>query len=128
MATRILEWSFLALSVAGFILLWPVMMINGTLRGLLTAAWRGVFADGRPLRTTYTYLWPLDFAISVLVAFFDGQVNGKDSGAWLLMFDLLATLQTAILWLLVEGSRRGQSKSILGLCVNLQTRFASPSD
>jgi hypothetical protein len=120
MSTRSFEVAFLALSTIGFILLWPMMIYNGTLVGLLKAAWNGSFADGSALLTRYTYIWPIDFAISVLVAFFDGQIDGKDNGTWILMFDLLAVLQTAALWVIIEGSRKSNSKTILRLYVLLK--------
>jgi hypothetical protein len=117
MNSRTFELGFLALSTVGFVLLWPMMIYNGTLVGLLKAAWNGSFADGSALLTKYTYIWPIDFAISVLVAFFDGQIDGKDNGTWILMFDLLAVLQTAALWVVVEGSRKGNNRTILRLYV-----------
>ena len=109
MHSRSFELSFLGLSVLGFVLLWLMMGYNGTLIGLLSAAWKGSFADGRPLRTTYIGLPPVDFAIAVLVAFFDPQIDGTDNGTWLFMFNLEALLQTAVLWVLVEAKREGQS-------------------
>ncbi|KAJ6153522.1 hypothetical protein N7470_006481 [Penicillium chermesinum] len=115
--TRALEASFLILSAMGFTLLWPMMMYNGTLVSLLKAAWGGAFPDGRPLRTTYTGVFPLDYPLSILVAFFNDQVNGTNDGAWLLMLDLLATLQIASLWTLCEANRKVQSRSLLRLFV-----------
>lgn len=115
MGSRVFEVSFLALSALGFALLWPVMVYNGTLIALLRAAWNGAFADGRPLRTTYICFPPVDFAISVLVAFFDDQIDGNDDGTWLFMFDFQALLQTATLWVLIEASRKGQSERLLKL-------------
>jgi len=119
MSPRTFEIGFLALSAIGFVLLWPMMIYNGTLVGLLKAAWNGSFADGDTLLIKYTYVWPVDFTISVLVAFFDGQIDGRDNGTWMLMLDLLAVLQTATLWVTVEGSRKGNSKTILRLYVLL---------
>ncbi|KAK8102440.1 hypothetical protein PG984_015586 [Apiospora sp. TS-2023a] len=108
---------FRVLGAIGFTLLWPVMLYNGTLVALLQAAWTGAFRDGRPLLTTYTHFPPLDFMISILVAFFYDQINGLDDGAWLLMLDLVATLQAASLWVLVEANRGGQRKRLLELYV-----------
>ena len=91
------------------------MAYNGTLVALLRAASTSSFADGSSLLTTYTRFPPVDFAISVLVAFFDPQIDGNDDGTWLFMFNFQAVLQTAALWVLVEASRKGQSESRLKL-------------
>lgn len=107
--TRVFETTFLGLSAIGFTLLWPMMVYNGTLVALIRAAWTGTFADGRPLRTSYFHFFPADFATSVLVAFFDDQIDGRDNGAWLFMLDFQALLQTTALWVLVEGSRKGET-------------------
>ncbi len=121
---QIFEQGFLVIGVIGFLLLWPMMLYNGTLFALLQAAWTGDFRDGQPLLTTYTRFPPLDFMISVLVAFFDDQINVD--GPWLLMLDLVATLQAASLWVLVEANRVGQRKRLLELYVNPDvTRNAS---
>ncbi|KAL2802400.1 hypothetical protein BJX63DRAFT_115353 [Aspergillus granulosus] len=104
---RAYELAFLALSLTGFTLLWLLMAYNGTLVALLKAAWTGVFADGRPLRSSYTGFFPIDFAIAVLVAFYDSQTDGQDAGTWIFIFNFLIMLQTAGVWVLVEGNRRG---------------------
>ena len=118
------ERGFLVLGAIGFTLLWPVMLYNGTIVALLQAAWHGVYRDGQPLLRRYTYFPPLDFMISILVAFFDDQISGTDDGAWFLMLDLVATLQAASLWVLVEASRVGQRKRPLELYVDLNKSFA----
>ncbi|ORY03477.1 hypothetical protein BCR34DRAFT_605215 [Clohesyomyces aquaticus] len=91
------------------------MAYNGTLVALFRASWTAAFADARPLRTTYIGIPSLDFAISVLVAFFDNIVDREDEGAWLLIFNFEVVLQVATLWVMVEGSRKGQNERKISL-------------
>ncbi|KUL83284.1 hypothetical protein ZTR_09133 [Talaromyces verruculosus] len=61
---------FLILAVTACFLLWGVSLFNGTVTALIVASWNGRFEDGTPFNTTYTGFFPLDFPISLLVAFF----------------------------------------------------------
>jgi hypothetical protein len=104
---------FLTLSIVGFVLLWGVMVYNGTLHALLLTAWKGLFPGGKQLRKSYTGLRPVDFVIAVPVAFFDDQINTADNGTWLMMLNFLTMLHTAALWVFVEAGRKGQTSTMI---------------
>ena len=105
--SRMLSACFIILGTTGFILLWGVMLLNGTLDAMAGAKKAGAFPDGRPLRLTYTGLSVLDSPLTTLVIFFDGVTNGLDINSRLLMIDLTFMLQSAALWVLIESRRKG---------------------
>ncbi|CAG8981841.1 hypothetical protein HYALB_00013473 [Hymenoscyphus albidus] len=107
---RILHASFLALSIAGFALLWGGMAINGTLDAINTVKAAHKFPDNTPLRNVYTHIPPLDDFLTTLTVFFYNLTNGKNTGPRLLFCDLAIILQVVVLWILVE-SRRGYNRS-----------------
>lgn len=105
--SRMLSACFIILSTTGFILLWGVMLLNGTLDAIDGAKKAGAFPDGRPLRSTYTGLPVLDSPLTTVVIFFDGVSNGSDLNARLLLIDFIFMLQSAALWALIESRRKG---------------------
>ncbi|KAH8596285.1 hypothetical protein B0O99DRAFT_661067 [Bisporella sp. PMI_857] len=96
---------FLTLSISAIILLWGVSLFNGTVTALIAATWNGRFEDGTAFNTKYTGIFPLDFPISLLVAFFFYGTNGSHPGYQLFLIDAYATLQSAFVWLYAESSR-----------------------
>ena len=96
---------FLILSVTACSLLWGVSLFNGTVTALIVASWNGRFEDGTPFNTTYTGFFPLDFPISLLVAFFFYGTNGSHPGYQFFLIDAYATLQSAFVWLYAESAR-----------------------
>lgn len=96
---------FLTLSITAFILLWGVSLCNGTVTALIVASWNGRFEDGTPFNTVYTGIFPIDFPISLLVAFFFYGTNGSHVGYQLFLIDAYATLQSAFVWLYAESFR-----------------------
>lgn len=100
---------FLGLSLVSLYLLWVVMLQNGTLGDMFSAALGGNFENGKTLRTRYVGIPGIDTAIALLVAFFDPVTNGIDTGSRILVLDFLSTLQTVGSWLTVEALRKGNS-------------------
>ncbi|KAI9684605.1 MAG: hypothetical protein M1822_005693 [Bathelium mastoideum] len=96
---------FLTLSICAVFLLWGVSLFNGTVTALITSSWNGRFEDGTPFNTTYTGIFPIDFPLSLLVAFFFYGTNGSHAGFQLFLIDAYATLQSAFVWLYAESSR-----------------------
>jgi hypothetical protein len=86
------------------------MVVNGTLVALLKTAWFGVFPDGTPLKTTYTGILPLDFPISILVAFFYGLPKCPGTPPHLMLVDLVAALMVINMLTLVESRRPNAPK------------------
>lgn len=111
--SRTLPALFLMLGISGFVLLWGPMLLNGTLDAMDGAKQAGAFANGRPLRLTYTGVPVLDSPLTTLVIFFDGVTNGLDPGPRLLLIDLSFVLQTAALWVLIESRREGYRPLLL---------------
>lgn len=101
---------FKGLSGAAFLLLWALMAANGTLVALLKTAWSGVFPDGTPLKTTYTGIPPIDFPVSILVAFFYGLQNRPGTPPHLMLVDLVAALLVINMMTLVESRRPNAPK------------------
>ncbi|KAI0157189.1 hypothetical protein GGR52DRAFT_565590 [Hypoxylon sp. FL1284] len=93
-----------ALAVA---LLWGISLINGTVKALLLAVWRGQMTDQIPLKTNYTGIAILDYPIAVLVAFFFHGTDGSEEGYQLFLVDAYSTLQSAFVWLYIETLRPG---------------------
>ncbi|KAI5924778.1 hypothetical protein F4810DRAFT_663270 [Camillea tinctor] len=101
-------YTFRAISALGFCAQWVVMMINGMLITMLQAAWRGVSLSGAPIKTTWTRIWPIDYVLSVLVAFFaaiDTVVGFPNIGSFLLLVDLILALTVCGVMTLVEDRR-----------------------
>ncbi|KAI0476272.1 hypothetical protein GGR56DRAFT_462563 [Xylariaceae sp. FL0804] len=93
----------------GFFLLWVVMILNGTFGAVWAAATTGVFADGRPLQTVYTGIFPIDFLISILMAFFDPLTSLVDIAPYLILFELIISIHVFNILALVEGCRAERS-------------------
>ncbi|KAJ8126919.1 hypothetical protein O1611_g6720 [Lasiodiplodia mahajangana] len=103
------------LSALGLLAQWGAMAANGTLLGLMITAWEGRFPDGSPMRTTWSGIWPLDYVIGLLVAFFYPVLNviDLDSPApVLLLTDLLLSLTVFSFMSLVQG-QRSKGKGLL---------------
>ncbi|TRX90811.1 hypothetical protein FHL15_008390 [Xylaria flabelliformis] len=103
------EYVFRLLSVLGLLAQWGAMAANGTLLGLMITAWEGQFPNGVPMNTTWTGLWPLDYVLSLLVAFFYPILNVTDlenPAPILLLTDLLISLSVFSFMAVVEGRRR----------------------
>ncbi|KAJ8124050.1 hypothetical protein ONZ43_g143 [Nemania bipapillata] len=97
----------LALGGLGAIMLWGVAFFNGTLDNMNAAIAKGMFPDGRPLRSTYTGFAPLDGRIGYLVAFYEVLSNGTTLGPRLLFVNINFLISASNLWLFVESRRRG---------------------
>ncbi|KAH8645855.1 hypothetical protein BGZ60DRAFT_535868 [Tricladium varicosporioides] len=96
---------FLFLAAVATILLWGMSLWNGTVAELILTSWNGRFADGTPFETNYTGIFPLDFPISLLVAFFFYGSNGSHSGYQLFLLDAYSNLEPAFVWLYIESAR-----------------------
>ncbi|KAI6087582.1 hypothetical protein F4821DRAFT_258936 [Hypoxylon rubiginosum] len=88
-----------SLAVIATGLLWGVLLANGGVKALLFAVWHGRISDEIPLRTTYSGFPPLDYPISLLVAFFFYGTDGHDKGYHLFLVDAYSALQPAFVWL-----------------------------
>lgn len=93
--------------------LWIVMNSNGAADALQAVLATGKYADGTPLSASYTGVRPLDQLIAVIVAFEYPVTSGEDKPSWLLMIDIMSTLQTAIIWIFMDSMRKGRSTSWL---------------
>ncbi len=91
------------------------MYENGTIAALETAVHAGRFADGTPLKTSYSGFRGVDHLLSTLVAFEYHITTHTNQPGWLLMVDLVSTLQTAVLWCLVDSLRDGRSSLWLAM-------------
>ncbi|KAI1618127.1 hypothetical protein EDD36DRAFT_459782 [Exophiala viscosa] len=89
--------------------LWIVMGLNGAGDELQATLAAGKYADGTPLCASYTGVRPLDQLITVIVAFEYPVTNGQDKPSWLLMLDIMSTLQTAMIWVFLDSMRKGRS-------------------
>lgn len=98
---------FVMLSAIGFYLLWGVMAQNGTIRALDQLTESGVYPTGRPLKTAYLGIPLLDGPISTLVGFTDALTNGAELTPWLLMIEVVSSLQTLGLLGIIESLRGG---------------------
>nr|ART35023.1 hypothetical protein [Fusarium verticillioides] len=97
----------LYLSALGVWGLWGYASFNGMFRRLDTLTKTLHFPDGRPLRSSYTGLAPLDAQLSLVTAFYDVLTNSLSSGPRLLFFDINYVVACANLWTLIESRRRG---------------------
>lgn len=104
-ATIMVSWRnlFVAYAVLGVVALWGSMFVNGTLDAIDKAKASSELPSGRTLLTSFTGISVIDSALSTLVAFFDGITNGSVLQSHLLMVDLLAVIQCATIWLMVDG-------------------------
>ncbi|KAI0384273.1 hypothetical protein F5Y04DRAFT_239392 [Hypomontagnella monticulosa] len=101
----ILYFKFLA--ILATVLLWGGLLVNGGVKALVLAAWHGRISDKIPLRRTYSGFPPLDYIISLLVAFFFYGTNDHDRAYQLFLIDGYSALQPAFVWLYVEAARSG---------------------
>lgn len=86
---------------------------NGAGDALQATLAAGKYADGTVLSSSYTGIRPLDQMISVIVAFEYPVTTAQDKPSWLLMLDIMSTLQTAILWIFMDSMRKGRSTAWL---------------
>jgi len=93
--------------------LWIVMGHNGAAQALQATIGSGRHADGTPLLATYTGIRPLDQLIQVIVAFEYPVTTGQDKPSWLLMLDIMSTLQSSIVWISMDSMRKGRSSAWL---------------
>ncbi|KAI1743941.1 hypothetical protein F4680DRAFT_407989 [Xylaria scruposa] len=103
------EYVFRLLSVLGLLAQWGAMAANGTLLSLMVTSWEGQFPNGVPMKTTWTGLWPFDYVLGLLVAFFYPLLNATDldnPAPILLLTDLLISLSVFNYMAAVEGRRR----------------------
>ena len=98
---------YLALSAAGFSLLWGLMLLNGTLDALFAVKEAGSFPNGRPLRLSYTGNSLVDDGIATLVSFFDVVTNGLAPGPRLMLINVTVLLHCASIWAIIDSRRRG---------------------
>ncbi|OTA62223.1 hypothetical protein K449DRAFT_394982 [Hypoxylon sp. EC38] len=101
---------FSALSFLGFIGQWILMIINGSLVAMLLAAWKGTAPNGTPVKSTWTGIWPVDFALGVLAVFFGGLLDADAAdlfshAPFLLLVDLILSLAVCGTMTLVEDRR-----------------------
>ena len=104
---------FPILSVVFTYYLWIVMNSNGTADELKAALANGKYVDGTAICASYTGIRRLDQLVNVIVAFEYPVTNGQDKASWLLMLDIMSTLQTAILWIFMDSMRMGRSTAWL---------------
>lgn len=120
------QWTrltLLAFSAIGFYQLWVLMWQNGTVDALEAAVNAGRFADGTPLKTSYAGLGGADHILSTLVAFTYYITRGTNQAEWLLMVDIVSSLQTALLWCLVDSLREEGSAIWLAMQVKSLSIF-----
>ncbi|KAK7920442.1 hypothetical protein PG985_008464 [Apiospora marii] len=108
MAPTSFSLSFMFLGTAGFVLLWGLMGINGTTGAMLNAAWTGKITGGPALKTRYTGIQSLDFALSILVAFFYGIM--MEERPYLVILDIVGCVFVINMMTLVESRRPTASK------------------
>lgn len=101
------------LSAIFFYLLWALMFQNGSADMMNEAVATGTLADGQPLRTRFSSIAPIDSLLATLVAFTYPVTSGRDKSSWLLMVDIVSTLQTGMLWAHMENNRVGRKTSWL---------------
>jgi hypothetical protein len=105
--------AFPILSAISTYYLWVVMGSNGAADALQATLAAGRYADGTPLSASYTGIRPLDQLVSVIVAFEYPVTTGEDKPSWLLMLDIMSTLQTAMIWIFMDSMRKGRSTAWL---------------
>lgn len=98
---------FRCVAYLAILLLWGISLLNGTVKALILAVWKGQLNDGDALETNYTGFPFLDYPVSLLVAFFFYGTNGYDEGYQLFLLDAYSALQPAFIWLYVETLRPG---------------------
>ena len=101
---------FHTLAAVATFLLWGISLYNGTVKALILTAWHQRLPDGTPFTTSYTGIFPLDFPISLLVAFFYYGTNGHDTAYNHFLIDAYSTLQSAFIWLYTESGRETPKK------------------
>lgn len=96
------------ISVAGFILLWGIMSLNGGSAAMLDTAWTGIFPDGTTLQPKHTGIFPLDLQLNILIAFFASvsKLQNVDAGPYLMLLDLTTALLAINMAVLIESRRR----------------------
>lgn len=102
------KYAFLLLSTLGLVAQWGAMIMNGTLLSLMTTAWKGYFPSGAPMKTTWTGIWPVDYILSLLVAFFCPLLEPagpSDLAPVLLLADLLFSLTVFDFMANIQGLR-----------------------
>lgn len=95
--------SFVAIALAGLVLLWGTMFFNGTLDALSHATADKILPSGRKLMSCFTGIPFLDNGIATLIAFFDGISNGSSLSSSLLLWDLLCVVHCLTIWIMVDG-------------------------
>ncbi|KAH8692508.1 hypothetical protein GQ44DRAFT_719823 [Phaeosphaeriaceae sp. PMI808] len=98
---------FFYLCALGIWGLWAYAFFNGMFDRLNIVTRTLRFPDGRPLRSSYTNIAPLDAQLTLLPVFYDVLTNSFTSGPRLLFFDVNYALACANLWALIESRRRG---------------------
>ncbi|KAI0448723.1 hypothetical protein F5B21DRAFT_518728 [Xylaria acuta] len=97
----------LLLSALGLLAQWGAMVANGTLLGLMATSWEDLFAGGVPMKTTWIGLWPIDYVLGLLIAFFYPLLNTTvGNPAPILLTDLLLSLTVFNFMAAVEDRRR----------------------
>lgn len=99
--------ALLGLSALGFVLLWGVMLANGTLDGISQVVAKGQFPNGRSLRKVYTGYPVMDDNLATVVAFFDLLASTRAKAPRWLFFLLCNVLGAVDSWVLIESRRRG---------------------
>ncbi|KAI0468803.1 hypothetical protein F4859DRAFT_523993 [Xylaria cf. heliscus] len=99
--------TLLVLSVLGFLLLWGVAWLNGTVDALFLIQATGKFPDGTALRTEYTGNHVLDKNLLPLIAFFGIVTRSEQSEPRWIFFYVSGTIAAANTWVLIESRRRG---------------------
>ncbi|WQF87796.1 hypothetical protein CDEST_12810 [Colletotrichum destructivum] len=90
-----------------YLSLWDDASFNGMFAPLDTVTRTLLFPDNRHVRSTYTFLAPLDAQLTLLSAFYDVLTNSFTSGPRLLFFVIMYAITCTNLWALVESRRRG---------------------
>ncbi|KIX09425.1 uncharacterized protein Z518_00505 [Rhinocladiella mackenziei CBS 650.93] len=99
---------FPILSAIFFYLLWVVMYQNGSADAMNAAVEAASLPNGMALKVRYTGIPPIDGLLAILVAFTYPVTDGHDKASWLLMVDIVSTLQTGLLWAYMESLRFGR--------------------
>lgn len=115
MALQNFHYAFPLLSALGVYTLWIFMYQNGSIDAQGEVVAKQIFPDGTPLKTSYTGLAPFDQLLTTLVAFTYYATEGKDRASWLLITDIFSTLQTGVLWTLMDSARAGRATILLAM-------------
>ncbi|KAK4182962.1 polyketide synthase [Podospora australis] len=101
--------AFPLLSFLGLLTLWGSMALNGTLIEMFRSSHRGTLPSGAPLLTqSLTGIFPVDFLIGLLLAFFTSlvyQPDLPDLGPYLHCWNLMGVLVVVNHMTLVEDRR-----------------------